>query len=351
MEIALFIIIIILFAAIAWRLWNPRETAKEENPQSLLLLQNQIAELNRTLDAKLGESVKAISDSKDTAMRQGTDSNRLIKEITEELGKLKQGQEKVIMMGDNLKNLEDILKNPKQRGARGEIFLEMELQNILPPGMFENQHYFKDGTAVDAVIKTPTGLIPVDSKFSLENYDRINKSVDEAERTRHESAFFEDLKKRIDETGKYVKPEEGTLDFAFMFIPSEIIYYDLLNRKVGVRGDVNLIEYAFTKKRVIIVSPTTLLAYLQTVVYGLKALHIEESAKKIGEQVSALHKHLVSYQEYIQKVGKNLGLTVSAYTAAGGEFRKINKDIYRITEEEATLELPAVEKPEEGASE
>lgn len=346
MEIILFIIIIVLFGAIAWRLWRP-QTEKKDDPQSLTMLQTEMIELKRILDAKLGESVKAISDSKDTAIKQGADSTRLIREITEELGKLREGQRQVITMGDNLKNLQDILKNPKQRGARGEIFLEMELQNILPPGLFKTQHYFKDGTAVDAVIMTPTGLIPVDSKFSLENYDRINNSNDEAERTRHESAFYEDLKKRIDETGKYVKPEEGTLDFAFMFIPSEVIYYDLLNRAVGVRGDVNLIEYAFTKKKVIIVSPTTLLAYLQTVVYGLKALHIEESAKKIGEQVSALHKHLMSYEEYIQKVGKNLGLTVSAYTAAGKEFGKINKDIYRITSEEAKLELPIIEKPEE----
>jgi DNA recombination protein RmuC len=340
MEIVLFIIIIVLFIAIVWRLWNPPTIEKKDDSQSLSLLQKQIIDLNHTLDAKLAES-------NSTIIKQSNDSNRIIKDITEELGKLREGQNRVVTMGENLKNLEDILKNPKQRGARGEIFLGMELQNILPPGLFEIQHYFKDGTAVDAVIITPAGLIPVDSKFSLENYDRINTSKDDIERSHHESAFFEDLKRRIDETGKYIKPEEGTLDFAFMFIPSEVIYYDLLNRKVGVRGDVSLIEYAFTKKRVIIVSPTTLLAYLQTVVYGLKALHIEESAKKIGEQVSALHKHLVSYEEYIKRVGKNLVTTVSAYNLAGKELGKINKDIYRITTEESTLELPTVEKPEE----
>jgi DNA recombination protein RmuC len=228
MEIVLFIIIIVLFIAIVWRLWNPPTIEKKDDSQSLSLLQKQIIDLNHTLDAKLAES-------NSTIIKQSNDSNRIIKDITEELGKLREGQNRVVTMGENLKNLEDILKNPKQRGARGEIFLGMELQNILPPGLFEIQHYFKDGTAVDAVIITPAGLIPVDSKFSLENYDRINTSKDDIERSHHESAFFEDLKRRIDETGKYIKPEEGTLDFAFMFIPSEVIYYDLLNRKVGVR--------------------------------------------------------------------------------------------------------------------
>lgn len=321
-------------------------TEKQDN-QSLLLIQNQINELARTLDAKLGESAKAITSSTDKAFERAAESAKLIQEITQELAKVGEGQRRVADVADNLKNLQDILKNPKQRGARGEVFLGMELENILPPGSYEIQHYFKDGTAVDAVITTKDGLIPVDSKFSLENYNRIYAANNETERARYESAFYDDLKRRIDETGKYIKPDEGTLDFAFMFIPSEVIYYDLLNRKVGVRGDVNLMEYAFTKKKVIIVSPTIFLAYLQTVMQGLKALHVEEAAKKISERVSELGKHLSDYQEYMQKVGKNLGITVSAYNTAGKEFRRIDKDIYRINGEKFDLETPLIEKPEE----
>jgi DNA recombination protein RmuC len=189
----------------------------------------------------------------------------------------------------------------------------------------------------------------VDSKFSLENYNRILEAPDKAERERFENAFANDLKIRIDETSKYIKPEEGTLGFAFMFIPSEAVYYDLLVNKVGAlkSNNVNLIEYASGKKKVIIVSPTTFHAYLLTVLQGLKALRIEESAKKIGERVGELTRHLQSYEEYFGKIGKNLGTTVSSYNSAKKEFVKIDKDIYRIGGEKLELDLPVVEKPEE----
>jgi DNA recombination protein RmuC len=349
MEIALFVVIIVLFAAIAWRLWKPPVAEKKEDPQSLLLLQNQMNELTRMLDAKLGESAKAISDSTSKAFTQATESTRLIREITQELAKVGEGQRQVVSIADNLKNLQDILKNPKQRGVLGEYYLETVLKNVLPPNGYKMQYAFKDGTIVDAVVLTKDGIIPVDSKFSLENYNRILESTDKTERERYENAFANDLKTRIDETAKYVKPEEGTLGFAFMFIPSEAVYYDLLINKVGAikSNNVNLIEYAAGKKKVMVVSPTTFLAYLQTVMQGLKALHIEEAAKKIGERVTELGKHLLSYDEYMQKVGKNLTTTVSAYNAAGKEFGKINKDVYRITGEQLELEAPVVEKPEE----
>jgi DNA recombination protein RmuC len=349
MEITLFIIIIILFTAIAWRLWKPPVVEKNQDPQSLLLLQNQMNELTRMLDIKLGESARAISDSTNKAFTQATESTRLIREITQELAKVGEGQRQVVSIADNLKNLQDILKNPKQRGVLGEYYLETVLKNVLPPNGYKMQYGFKDGTIVDAVVLTKDGIIPVDSKFSLENYNRILEATDKVERERYENAFANDLKTRIDETAKYVKPEEGTLDFAFMFIPSEAVYYDLLINKVGAvkSNNVNLIEYAAGKKKVMVVSPTTFLAYLQTVMQGLKALHIEEAAKKIGERVGELGKHLLSYDEYMQKVGKNLTTTVSAYNSAGKEFGKINKDIYRITGEELELEVLPVEKPEE----
>jgi DNA recombination protein RmuC len=348
MEIALFVVIIILFAVIAWRLFQ-RQEPKKQDDQSLVLIQNQITELNRTLEAKLGESARAITDSKNQALTQATESTKLIREITQELAKVGEGQRQVANIADNLKNLQDILKNPKQRGGIGEQFLKNILENVFAPEQYEMQHGFKDGTIVDAVIKTREGLVPIDSKFSLENYQRMLEAKDVTETERYESAFYNDLKLRIDETSKYIKPDEGTLEFAFMYIPSEAIYYDLLTRKIGVRGDMDLVEYATGKKKVIIVSPTTFFAYLQTVMQGLKALRIEESAKKIAKNVSDLGKHLVSYQDYLQKIGKNLSTTVSSYNAARGEFGKIDKDVYRITGEELNLEAPSIEKPEEAS--
>jgi DNA recombination protein RmuC len=358
MEYILFAIIIVLFIAVIVLIaWNRRGVEpRQEDPQSqsLLLLQNQIAELTRALEMKLGESTRtltnAMNETTNKAFAQASESTRLIREITQELAKVGEGQRQVVSIADNLKNLQDVLKNPKQRGVLGEYYLETVLKNVLPPNGYKMQYPFKDGTIVDAVVITKDGIIPVDSKFSLENYNRILEASEKVDRERFETAFANDLKLRIDETSKYIKPEEGTLEFAFMFIPSEAVYYDLLVNKVGAlkSNNVNLIEYAFSKKKVMVVSPTTFLAYLLTVLQGMKALRIEESAKKIGKNVGELGKHLASYQSYIDRVGKNLGTTVSAYNAAGKEFNKINKDLFRITEEEFELELPGVEKPEGG---
>lgn len=354
MEYTLFAIIIILFGATIWLILRKDRQPAQNDSQSLLLLQNQINELTRTLEAKLGESAKAInasmSDATNKAFAQATESTRLIKEITQELAKVGEGQRQVVSIADNLKNLQDILKNPKQRGVLGEYYLETVLKNVLPPTAYKMQYPFKDGTIVDAAVITKDGIIPVDSKFSLENYNRILEASDKADRERFETAFANDLKLRIDETSKYIKPEEGTLDFAFMFIPSEAIYYDLLTNKVGAikSSNLNLIEYAYGKKKVMIVSPTTFLAYLLTVLQGMKALHAQENVTKIIERVGELGKHLLTYQEYMNRVGKNLTTTVSAYNAMGKEFGKINKDVYRITGDELELEgVVAIEKPEE----
>src|SRR3989339_476214 len=211
------------------------------------------------------------------------------------------------------------------------------------------QYEFKDGTIVDAVVFVKEKIIPIDSKFSLENYNRLAEEKDPVERDRLEKAFKADLKLRIDETSKYVKPSEGTMDFAFMFIPHEAVYYDLLVTQVGaVKVNTrDLVEYAFKEKHVIIVSPTSFLAYLQTVLQGLKALQIEESAKEIRQRVEELGRHLMSYEDFMNKIGKNLGTTVSAYNSASKEFKKIDKDVMRITGKGIESDLGLLEKPEE----
>lgn len=334
-----------IILALVVRILKKRDAEKPAD-QTLVLLQNQIHELTRTLDSKLGESTKAIH-------AQFGESAKIVREITQELVKVAEGQKQVVGVTDQLKNLQDILKNPKQRGILGEYYLETVLKNVLPPGSYEMQYAFKDGTIVDAAVKTKEGIIPIDSKFSLDNYNRILEASEKSERERYETAFSNDLKLRIDETSKYIKPEEGTLPFAFMFIPSEAIYYDLLVNKVGAAraNGVDLIEYAAGKKKVIVVSPTTFLAYLQTVLQGLKALQIEEAAQKIGIRVGELGKHLQTYQSYMDRLGKNLGTTVGAYNSAGKEFKKIDKDILRITGEAIGVELPTLEKPSEDAEE
>lgn len=338
METLLIVSNLVLLGVVVYLIFR-RERGGSDS-QSMVLLQNQINEISRTLDTKLGESAKLLQ-------RQFGESAKIIKEITQELTKVGEGQKQVVDIAKQLESLQDILKNPKQRGVLGEYYLETVLKNVLPPGSFQMQYPFKDGTAVDAVIFVKDRIIPVDSKFSLENYNRLLDTRDEAERARLEAAFRDDLKNRIDETSKYIKPDEGTMEFAFMFIPSEAVYYDLLINKIGaVKSSMrDLIQYAAGEKKVMIVSPTTFLAYLQTVLQGLKALQIEESAKEIRRRVGELERHLGSYENYMKKLGTHLGTTVNAYNTAYKELGKIDKDVLRISGEAAGIEPVALEKP------
>lgn len=279
--------------------------------------------------------------------QQFNETRQIVQDVTKGLTKLEETNKQVIGFTDQLKNLQDILKNPKQRGILGEYYLETLLKNVMPPNSYQMQYSFKNGDIVDAVIFVKDKIIPIDSKFSLENYNRISEERNEIERERLEKIFKQDLKNRIDETAKYVRPEEGTMDFAFMFIPAEAVFYDLLVSQVGAVkiNTRDLIEYATREKRVLITSPTSFLAYLQTVLQGLKALQIEESAKEIRKRVEMLARHLASYEEYMKKMGNNLGTTVNMYNHAYKEFAKVDKDILKITGEANKVDPVQIEKP------
>ena len=283
--------------------------------------------------------------------KQFTQSANIIKEVTSKLTKLDETNKQVVGFAEQMKSLENILKNPKQRGILGEYFLETLLGNVLAPNQYKMQYKFKDGEIVDAAIFFNGKIIPIDSKFSLEKYNLIMQENDKTRREKLEKEFKADLKKRIDETSKYIRPTEDTTEFAFMFLPAEGIYYNLLIYNVGTVAvnTQDLIEYAFSKK-VIIVSPTSFYAYLETVMQGLKALKMEESVKDIIKKIEMLGKHIVGYDDHMRKLGGHLGTTVSAYNNASREFRKIDKDVYRITDgkeggkvEAELLDKPAVE--------
>jgi len=316
----------------------------EVKNEAFSLLMQQMNELRNTVDDKLGKSSEILNNS---LSKQFGESQRLIRDITRELVEVKETGKQVQGVADQLKSLQDILKNPKQRGVLGEYYLETLLQNTLPGG-YEMQYKFRDGEIVDAVVKIKDKLIPVDSKFSLENYNRFVEEKTDDGKERLYKVFLNDLKMRITETAKYIRPEEGTLDFAFMFVPHEAIYYDLLVNKIGALDEEsqNLIQRAASKYRVIIVSPTSFLAYLQTVLQGLKALQIEESARMIATKVDELAKHLKAYEDYHSKLGNSLGTTVNHYNASMKEFKKIDKDVIKITGSSIDLEMVAIEKPD-----
>lgn len=312
----------------------------EQNRDLRQAMDGKLAETHRSNQEQIGQTTKIIQNITGQ-------SARLIADVTEKLIKLDETNKQVVNFSAQLQNLQDILKNPKQRGVLGEYFLEETLKNVLPPNSYQMQYPFKDGTIVDAVVFVKEKIIPVDSKFSLENYEKILNCREAAEKEKLEKLFKQDLKLRIDETAKYVKPGENTMDFAFMFIPSEAIYYDLLINKVGA-VQVNtrdLIEYAFKEKHVIIVSPTSFLAYLQTVLQGLRALQIEESAKEIRKHVEMLGRHILSYDDFMKKLGVSMSTAVNHYNNAYKEFKKIDKDVVKISGGESKIEVLAIEKP------
>ncbi len=334
------VVIVILLLVIIVR--KPKVETQED--QSFLILQDQLERLTRTMDERLRTSQ---TDLHQVLRHQDSEAKKLITDITRELTEVKESNKQVFSITEQLQNLEKVLKHQKQRGNLGEASLELILANILPPGAYKTQYQFKNGETVDAIIQTKEGIIPVDAKFSLDNYTRIINEKDDERRNDLEKDFRNDLKLRIDETSKYIRENEGTLPFAFMFIPAEGIYYDLLINEIGaVKVNTrSLIDYAYKDKKVIIVSPTTFYAYLQSVLYGFKAFKIEESAKGIQKRVEDLGKHLTAYEDYMRKLGSTLGTTVNHYNTAYKELKKVDKDVMRITGEEVGIETVMIDKP------
>ena len=349
------IAVVLLVAVLAILIYNSffKSEPKKEDDKSMLMLQQQLQELSKTMDSRLSQT----SDKMYASLRdQSSQSQQLIQEVTKQMGEqlrdvvaktteVGEGSKKVFEVADQLKELQNILKNPKQRGVLGEYYLETVLNNVLPPESFKMQYGFPDGEIVDAAVFVKGKVIPIDSKFSLENYNRFAEAADGADKVAFEKAFVNDLKLRITETAKYIRPTEQTTDFAFMFIPHEGIYYDLLSNKVGA-GEENLIQRAAGKYKVIIVSPTSFLAYLQTVLQGLKALEIEEKAQDIIKNVEKLSGHIAKYEDYYQKLGNTLATTVNHYNAGYKELNKIDKDVLKITGDAAGVEVMQLEKPQ-----
>ncbi|MDO9509658.1 MAG: DNA recombination protein RmuC [Candidatus Magasanikbacteria bacterium] len=344
-------LLIVTLLAIIYLIYQTQTKKEVSSDSGLLLLQKQMEHLQTMLDQKISDSNKNFIETQNnlhkTVQTQFAQSLKSITDVTEKLTKLDETNKQIVGFAQQMESLENILTNPKQRGILGEYFLENVLKNVLPPGSFQMQYKFSNGDIVDAVVFANDKIIPIDSKFSLENYNKAVEEKDPTAREALENTFKSDLKKRIDETSKYIKPKEGTMDFAFMFIPSEGIYYDLLINQVGaLKTNTNsLIEYAFKERHVIIVSPTSFLAYLQTVMQGLRALKIEETAKEIRNRVEDLGKHLTAFDEYYKKMGSNLSTVINAYNVGYKELNKIDKDIVKITDGEKHTEAVLIDKP------
>jgi DNA recombination protein RmuC len=359
MLIAIIVLGVICVALLVLILRRPQAQANDTQAslllkQDLTQLSQQITHLKDGLQHQLTDRMDKNQElMRDSMQRQFSASSKLIADVTERLTKLDETNKRVVNVADELKTLQNVLQNPKQRGVLGEYYLNQVLENVLPPERFKLQHKIgKDDEGrdliCDAVIILEKGLmLPVDSKFSLENYNRLLETTDKAQRELLVKAFKSDLKNRIDETSKYIRPRDGTMDYAFMFIPSEAIYYDLLVNKIGVTTTSarDLIEYAFREKKVIIVSPTTFMAYLQTVLQGLRALQIEDQAKEIQQRVGELGRHIGSYEQLMQKLGGSLSTSVNHFNNAHKELKKVDKDVVKIAQTTPSVEPMLIDRP------
>lgn len=335
-----------------------RKNNNQNNDTGTLLIKQDLTNLNDAV-TQLKDGLRTqISERLDknnelmmgSIQKQFKDSTKLVTDVTERLTKLDETNKRVVDVADELKLLQNILQNPKQRGGVGEYYLQTVLENVMGPSQFKMQYAFTNGDIVDAAVFIDKKVLPVDSKFSLENYNRLQEETSKEKRELLVKSFKSDLKNRIDETSKYIRPKENTMDFAFMFIPSEAIYYDLLVNKIGTTNTSarDLLEYAFRDKNVIIVSPTTFLAYLQTVLQGLRSLQIEEQAKDIRVRVGELGRHIGTYENFMQKLGGSLGTSVNHFNNAHKELKKIDKDIVKIAEVSPGVEPLLLDRPQDG---
>lgn len=354
MDLPLIIIGLALLGALFYVIYLLRGGTQDQSQKLMLELMQSLQKSVHESDEKSQKTIQERFDkitehlnkqqhrSFETIQKQFGQSAKIIEDVTKKLTKLDETNKQVVTFAEQMKSLENILKNPKQRGILGEYFLESMLSAILAPGLYKMQYKFNNGEIVDAVIFMNEMIIPIDSKFSLEKFNEMTQENDPERRERLEKEFRSDVKKRIDETAKYVRPDEKTMDFAFMYIPAEGVYHNLLGNTVGTTVNTqNLIEYAFSKK-VIIVSPSSFVAYLQTVLQGLKQMTMEENVKEIQKNVILLGKHLRSHEEKLHKMGGHLETTVSMYNQSYKEFKKIDKDVHRITDGEAGGEVEEI---------
>lgn len=320
---------------------------RKSDDTSVKVLENSLSHLREMMANMEHKVLSGEREMRQTVDHRLDSANKLIREITAELTEVKEGNKQVLNMTEQLSNLEKVLTNQKQRGNWGESSLELILSNFLP-NHYEMQYMFKNGEAVDAVIKIKDKFLPIDSKFSLDNYQRCVDAENEDDKKYYADEFKKDLKLRIQETSKYIRENEDTLPIAFMFIPSEAIYYDLLAGEQS-RIKVNtqsLMEFA-QKSRVFIVSPTSIIAYIHLVLSGIKAFNLEKDTEQIKKKVEDLGRHIVNYEEFYKKLGSSLSTTVNHYTKGYDELRKIDKDVYKITDgiEGGKVEVLKIEKP------
>jgi DNA recombination protein RmuC len=286
------------------------------------MVNQQLGQITLQVNNQLGQVAQQLNKSTGDLNVRLDNAARVVQEVSKSLGSLSEATKKVFEVGKDISSLQEILRSPKLRGGLGELFLGDLLTQIFPPAYFSLQHKFKSGEAVDAVIRLGNNLVPVDAKFPLENFKRVVESTSEDDRKAAKRKFIADVKKHIDSiAGKYILPDEGTFDFALMYIPAENVYYELIIKDEAVDTEKGLLNYAFAK-RVIPVSPNSFYAYLQTILLGLKGMHVEEQAQEILKNLARLSGDIVRFKDDFELVGKHLTNAKAKYDEADKRLQK-----------------------------
>lgn len=276
------------------------------------LVQQQLGQVLGNVNERLKENGEILERTHQSLGERLDNAARVVGNVQKSLGGLEEANRKIYDVGKDIASLQEILRAPKLRGGLGEFFLEDLLAQILPAQHFIVQHAFKSGERVDAVIKLGSSLVPVDSKFPLENFKRTLEAANDDERSRTKRQFISDVKKHVDAiASKYILPDEGTYDFALMYIPAENVFYETII-KDDSEGERNLSQYALSK-RVIPVSPNSFYAYLQAIVLGLKGMKVEERAKEIIQYLSRLRGDFGKFRDDFGLLGKHLNHAQASY--------------------------------------
>jgi len=309
--------------------------------KSVSLLTEQLRVINEQVNQQLQLVNQQLQNSSGQIGQRLDSAREVISKVSEKLGELSKTSEQIHEVGKNIATLQEILRPPKLRGGLGEQFLGELLSQILPPEFFTLQYTFLSGERVDAVVRIGEKLVPIDSKFPLDNFKRVVECKADEERRTYQKIFYRDVKKHIDDiANKYILPQEGTYDFALLYIPAENVYYETITKDESFGEEKGVLNYALTKK-VIPVSPNSFYAYLQVIILGLKGLQIEKDALKIQALLSGLKKDIGGFQEDFQLVGKHLVNAVNKFEEAR---RRLDKFSFKLDQIEGQPSLPFKEK-------
>ena len=315
MEAVIIVLLVVVIGAVLFFVWEGRESrrtleAKLEGQrqamaQSVAAANEGLQRQVQGLDERMSQSLQAVQGTVSQSLSATTET---IGKIGEQLGGLSQSAERILEVGQQVSSLQDVLQPPKLRGGFGELLLEKMLTQVLPAADFSTQHTFKNGDRVDAVIHTPGGLVPIDSKFPIDSFRRLLEAPSDEERTRQRRAFIRDVRIRIEEVAKYIRPEENTLDFALMYVPAENIYYETI---IG-DDDESPMTFALDR-RVHLVSPNTFHVFLQALVRGLNGLRVQENAKEIIARVGQVQREFERFRQEFEVLGTHVGRAKNKY--------------------------------------